>query len=462
MLLWATFLSFPLPFIATLTGWFTAEVGRQPWTIYGVLRTADAMTPFLSAREATISLVVFCAVYLFIFAFGTFYVYRLLLAGPVGNLDTPARRGGPHPADVGRTTRRHCPGPSDRWRIAMIDFWVAILAVSVLLYVLLDGFDLGVGMLFGCARDAARRDAMLGAVAPVWDGNETWLVVTGVVLWGAFPPVYATLLSAFYLPLLAMLAGLILRGVAFEFRHQAQRGRVIWDWSFAAGSFIATFIQGTAVGALVEGLPIRNGQYVGGDFGWSSPFALLCGAGLCLGYALLGASWLVRKCDGDVRDTAYRQIPYLAVGVLVFLIAVFIYALARRLSDHATLVGAALSVRVPCDRSAGGDRAGPQRSQSPRFLAVPHGRARLRFGVRNARHLVLALYDTRRDHDPRGGGAAIEFGFHVLGRGHRLPAHVALHGHQLCRIRRQADDTGRTLLIVRRSDPNQKRSTKVV
>ena len=213
----------------------------------------------------------------------------------------------------------------------MIDFWVAILAVSVLLYVLLDGFDLGVGMLFGCARDAARRDAMLGAVAPVWDGNETWLVVTGVVLWGAFPPVYATLLSAFYLPLLAMLAGLILRGVAFEFRHQAQRGRVIWDWSFAAGSFIATFIQGTAVGALVEGLPIRNGQYVGGDFGWSSPFALLCGAGLCLGYALLGASWLVRKCDDDVRDTAYRQIPYLAVGVLVFLIAVFIYALAQNL-----------------------------------------------------------------------------------------------------------------------------------
>ena len=128
-----------------------------------------------------------------------------------------------------------------------------------------------------------------------------------------------------------MLAGLILRGVAFEFRHQAQRGRVIWDWSFAAGSFIATFIQGTAVGALVEGLPIRNGQYVGGDVGWSSPFALLCGAGLCLGYALLGASWLVRKCDDDVRDTAYRQIPYLAVGVLVFLIAVFIYALAQNL-----------------------------------------------------------------------------------------------------------------------------------
>jgi len=172
---------------------------------------------------------------------------------------------------------------------------------------------------------------MLGAVAPVWDGNETWLVVTGVVLWGAFPPVYATLLSAFYLPLLAMLAGLILRGVAFEFRHQTQRGRFIWDWSFAAGSFIASFIQGTAVGALVEGLPIRNGQYVGGDFGWFSPFALLCGAGLCLGYALLGASWLARKCEGEVRDTAYRQLPYLAAGVFLFLIAVFIYALAQNL-----------------------------------------------------------------------------------------------------------------------------------
>src|ERR1700733_5829232 len=210
-------------------------------------------------------------------------------------------------------------------------FWVLLLAVSILLYVLLDGFDLGVGMLFALARGAERRDAMLGAVAPIWDGNETWLVVTGVILWGAFPVVYATLLPAFYLPLLVMLAGLILRGVAFEFRHREERARWICDGSFVGGSVAATFTRGMTGGAVGEGPPIENGQYTGGDFGWFSPFAALCGVGLCLGYALLGACWLVKKCEAEVRDRAYRQIPYLAVGVLIFLAVVFIYALAENL-----------------------------------------------------------------------------------------------------------------------------------
>ena len=188
----------------------------------------------------------------------------------------------------------------------MITFWVAVLAISILLYVLLDGFDLGVGMLFGMTRDEERRRAMLSAISPVWDGNETWLIVTGVVLWGAFPPVYATLLSAFYLPLLLMLAGLILRGVAFEFRARAETSRWLWDLAFAGGSFVAAFAQGMTVGALVEGLPVANEQYTGGDFGWLSPFALLCGVGLCLGYALLGACWLVKKTEDQTRDQAYR------------------------------------------------------------------------------------------------------------------------------------------------------------
>jgi len=213
----------------------------------------------------------------------------------------------------------------------MVMFWALLLAVSILLYVVLDGFDLGVGLLFGLARGEQRRDAMLSAVAPIWDGNETWLVVTGVILWGAFPAVYATLLPAFYLPLLVMLAGLILRGVAFEFRHKAERLRWIWNWSFAGGSFAASFIQGMTVGALVEGLPIANGQYTGGDFGWFSPFAALCGVGLCLGYALLGACWLVKKCEAEVRDAAWRQIPRLVTAVLIFLVMVFIYALAENL-----------------------------------------------------------------------------------------------------------------------------------
>jgi cytochrome d ubiquinol oxidase subunit II len=215
--------------------------------------------------------------------------------------------------------------------MSMIMFWVAVLAISLLLYVLLDGFDLGVGMLFGMTNDDKRRGEMQSAVSPVWDGNETWLIVTGVVLWGAFPPVYATLLSAFYLPLLVMLAGLILRGVAFEFRARAETSRWVWDIAFAGGSFVATFIQGMTVGALVEGLPITNGHYTGGEFGWLSPFALLCGVGLCLGYALLGTCWLVRKCEGDVREAAYRLIPALAVGLFAFLVVVFVYALAENL-----------------------------------------------------------------------------------------------------------------------------------
>ena len=222
-LLWATFLSFPLPFIAILTGWFTAEVGRQPWAVYGVLRTANAVTPFLTPHAATISLVVFCAVYAFIFAFGVFYIYRLLRAGPAGHLVLPPVDAVPNrPMSVVDEPAPWAPPPR-RWRIAMIMFWVAVLAISTLLYVLLDGFDLGVGILFGVTPDEAKRDAMMSAVAPIWDGNETWLVVAGVVLWGAFPVVYATSVRAFYLPLLVMLAGLILRGVAFEYRYKTER-----------------------------------------------------------------------------------------------------------------------------------------------------------------------------------------------------------------------------------------------
>jgi cytochrome bd ubiquinol oxidase subunit II len=213
----------------------------------------------------------------------------------------------------------------------VILYWVFVLAASTLLYVVLDGIDLGVGILFGLTGMESRRRTMLSAVAPIWDGNETWLVVVGVVLWGAFPIVYATLLSVFYLPLTVMLAGLILRGVAFEFRSRATRMRWVWDSGFVGGSLVAGFVQGVAIGALVEGLPFYNGQYTGGQFGWLNGFAMLCGVGLCLAYALLGACWLVKKCEGDVRDHAFRLIPALSIGLLVFLIVVFVYALHENL-----------------------------------------------------------------------------------------------------------------------------------
>jgi cytochrome bd ubiquinol oxidase subunit II len=213
----------------------------------------------------------------------------------------------------------------------MVMFWVVLLATSILIYLLLDGFDLGVGILFLLPNSEARRRAMQGAIAPFWDGNETWLVVTGVILWGAFPLVYATVLSAFYLPVIFMLLGLILRGVSFEFRGKAHQSRWIWNLCFGGGSLVASFMQGVMVGALVRGLPIVNGEYIGGVLSWLSPFSVLCGAGLCLGYTLLGACWLIRKCEGGVRDVARRQIPALAAGVLLFLIVVFAHALLAHL-----------------------------------------------------------------------------------------------------------------------------------
>ena len=213
----------------------------------------------------------------------------------------------------------------------MADFWAGALGLTLLLYVLLDGFDLGVGMLFGIAPDEAARRHMMQAIAPVWDGNETWLVLAATILFGAFPLVYSLLLSAFYLPLLVMLAALILRGVAFEFRYKAVGFRRVWDAGFAGGSLLAAFVQGVAIGAMVQELPILGGHYVGGPFGWLSPFALLCGVGLCAGYALLGAAWLCSKTVEDVRDFGYRLLPWLLGTVLLFLLAAFAYALGMNL-----------------------------------------------------------------------------------------------------------------------------------
>jgi cytochrome d ubiquinol oxidase subunit II len=209
----------------------------------------------------------------------------------------------------------------------MITFWVAVLALTTLLYVILDGFDLGVGILFGFTRNEELRRKMLSAISPVWDGNETWLIFTGTILFGAFPRVYATLLSAFYLPITLMLGALILRGVAFEFRYKATSTRWLWDLGFFGGSLIASFVQGVAVGELVEGLPMQDGQYVGGTFGWLSPFACLCGIGLCFGYALLGAGWLTAKCEGILRARAHALLRPLTIGVFSFLAVAFVYAL---------------------------------------------------------------------------------------------------------------------------------------
>ena len=216
-------------------------------------------------------------------------------------------------------------------------FWAGVLALAILVYVILDGFDLGVGVLFGTARDDAHRETMMHAIAPFWDGNETWLVIIGAGLFAAFPVVYGVFLSAFYLPVLLLLVGLIFRGVAFEFRHRSRGMRAFWDYGFFIGSIVIAFVQGCAVGAMIEGIPVANNQYAGGSFAWLRPFPVLTGIGLVLGYALLGAGWLVLKCEGELRDWAYRRIPWLAVGVLVVLTAAFALVVDNSALAHSNL-----------------------------------------------------------------------------------------------------------------------------
>jgi cytochrome bd ubiquinol oxidase subunit II len=185
--------------------------------------------------------------------------------------------------------------------------WAFIIAFAVFVYVVMDGFDLGLGILFPLFANKSDRDVIMNSVAPVWDGNETWLVLGGGGLMAAFPLAYAVLMPALYTPIIAMLVGLIFRGVAFEFRWRTtQSGRNRWDLAFAGGSLLATLAQGIALGAILQGIHVEGRQYGGGWWDWLTPFSTLTGLCLLVGYALLGATWLVMKTEGEVRDRAYR------------------------------------------------------------------------------------------------------------------------------------------------------------
>ncbi|WP_277184477.1 cytochrome d ubiquinol oxidase subunit II [Caballeronia sp. BR00000012568055] len=186
--------------------------------------------------------------------------------------------------------------------------WAAIIALGLFMYVVLDGFDLGIGILFPFFPDQHDRDVMMNTVAPVWDGNETWLVLGGAALFAAFPMVYSTVLSALYLPLILMLVCLIFRGVSFEIRAKAQRTKHMWDLAFIGGSAGATFFQGVGLGAFLDGIPVADGRFSGDAFGWFSPFAIFTGAALVITYALLGACWLIAKTEGDLQRRMYRVV----------------------------------------------------------------------------------------------------------------------------------------------------------
>jgi len=200
--------------------------------------------------------------------------------------------------------------------------WAFLIAFAVLAYVVMDGFDLGIGILFPLFRDKRDRDTMMNTVAPVWDGNETWLVLGGGGLMAVFPLAYATVLPALYVPLIAMLLGLIFRGVAFEYRWRTTRWLSVWDWGFSVGSTVAALSQGIALGALIEGIPVVDRAYAGGWWNWLTPFSVATGISLVIGYALLGSTWLVLKTTGDLaaraRDIARlaTYLTLLAMGVV--------------------------------------------------------------------------------------------------------------------------------------------------
>ncbi len=199
--------------------------------------------------------------------------------------------------------------------------WAMIIGLGVFIYVMLDGFDLGIGLLFPFFGEAAEREVMINTVAPVWDGNETFLVLGGAALYGAFPVVYSTLLPANYLPLILMVVGLIFRGAAFELRAKASRTRHLWDLAFIGGSALAAFCQGIVLGSLLQGIRIVDGRFAGEPFDWLSPFSLFCGLGVLVTYATLGCGWLILKTDGDLQRKMRRLMTPL-VSVLLGAMAI--------------------------------------------------------------------------------------------------------------------------------------------
>jgi cytochrome d ubiquinol oxidase subunit II len=200
--------------------------------------------------------------------------------------------------------------------------WFGVVGFAVMMYVLLDGFVLGIGVLAPFAEDEQQLDLMMNTAAPIWDGNETWLVLGGAGLLAAFPKAYAIILSTLYLPVLVMLAALVLRGVSFEFRFKATRSKALWGICFAIGSILAAFAQGVMLGAIAEGLPFKSVEFVGDVAQWFSPFSMLTGIAVVFGYALLGSTWLILKTEGAMQNVAYSLTRPLVAVVVAFMLLV--------------------------------------------------------------------------------------------------------------------------------------------
>ncbi|RJG06995.1 cytochrome d ubiquinol oxidase subunit II [Noviherbaspirillum cavernae] len=207
----------------------------------------------------------------------------------------------------------------------LVPLWAAILSLAVLMYVLLDGFDLGVGILFALRRNEHDRDLMVGSVAPIWDFNETWLILGGGGLLAVFPLAFAVIMPAVYFPILVMLLGLIFRGVAFEFRDAPGAKKSVWNAAFAYGSLVATYAQGVVLGNFIMGFPVSGRAFSGTSWDWIAPFPLLTGLGLVVGYMLLGATWLYMKTQGDLQQWARDKARWCLFGILLFIVMISVW-----------------------------------------------------------------------------------------------------------------------------------------
>ena len=412
----------------------------------------------LAAPAVGSSLLAFVIVYFIVFAAGLIYMLRLMATpphhgeqGPRG--DIPARAAGITPAA----------GVAAEGAVAMtatIDLatiWAFIIAFAVFVYVVMDGFDLGLGILFPLFPAKADRDVIMNSVAPVWDGNETWLVLGGGGLMAAFPLAYAVLMPALYTPMIAMLIGLIFRGVAFEFRWrttQSERNR--WDVAFAGGSLLATLAQGIALGAILQGIHVEGRHYAGGWWDWLTPFSILTGVALVVGYALLGATWLVMKTEGALRDRAYRLSWSLLFAMLGAIGAVSIATpfLARPIRAALVHLAERHPDRAGADRGRRRDRAvAAQPRQQAGLPAVLPDAAAVRAVLCRPRHQHVALYRAAEHHDLAGGLAREQPGLHAVRRRRAGAADPRLYRLGLLGFPRQGQARERLSLMPRQPEP---------
>ena len=322
--LWCCTLASPLGFVAVLAGWATTEVGRQPWTVYGLLRTANSVSPSLTGFDVAVSLAGYCVVYLVMFPAGLALMNKIVQLGPAEEATHPSRSKAAGLSS--RSRRSHRPkrdsdDDSARYRSRAHMDAPSLASASFSMYSWTASIWAS-GILYRFAADRNSRNLVMNSIAPIWDGNETWLVLGGLALMGAFPLAFAIIIPAVYFPIAIMLLALCFRGVAFEFRYRDAQHRTFWDHAFNYGFIIGAFAQGVVLGAFIQGFQTEGRHFAGGSFDCFTPFSLLTGVALVFGYSLLGAGWLILKTEGALQDWARALGRWSLIGVLIGIAAV--------------------------------------------------------------------------------------------------------------------------------------------